>query len=487
MSKSSTSALWPILGCLIEYSIVFVIGAYHGDSKPNDATVFLEDFVTEAIDIVREGLIHNEKIYKVVIKQIICDAPAKAFILNVKTFSGYSSCTKCCVEGDYRKNRVCFLDNNAKRRTDKDFVDQTDDNYHLGRSILTDIPNLGLVTNVVLDYLHVICLGTVRKMLNDIVSGELQVRLSHVKVKQISDQLIELRPSIPVEFARKPRSLKYLAQWKGTEFRQFLLYTSPVVLKSVLSSSLYHHFVTLSVAVRIMCCPNLSRKYLNYAQQLLNHFVDSFKIIFGEHKVSHNVHNLIHISDDVKNFGVLDSFSAFKFENFMQYLKKLVRKSHKPLQQLNNRYAELKNILHASNIKEKQCIRTPTVRNLHTNGILIDSCVDPQYKEVIFKDYVLRCNDQANSCCGLRQGNIVFIENICFNTDINEFVIIGKEYEERTDFFKIPCSSSMLDIYIVDKLSERKWWPISDICQKLVRLPHAQTNYIVFPLLHTDD
>lgn len=28
---------------------------------------------------------------------------------------------------------------------------------------------------------------------------------------------------------------------------------------------------------------------------------------------------------------------------------------------------------------------------------------------------------------------------------------------------------------------------ISDICQKFVRLPYTQTNYIVFPLLHTDD
>lgn len=81
-----------------------------------------------------------------------------------------------------------------------------------------------------------------------------------------------------------------------------------------------------------MCSPNLSKQYLDYAQQLLNHFVENFKILYSEHKVSHNVHNLIHMPDDVKNFNVLDSFSAFKFENFMQYLKRLIRKSHKPLQ-----------------------------------------------------------------------------------------------------------------------------------------------------------
>lgn len=64
LSKSSSSVLWPILGCLINYSIVFLIGAYHGYSKPNDAAVFLKDFVTEAADIVRDGLTHNGEMYK---------------------------------------------------------------------------------------------------------------------------------------------------------------------------------------------------------------------------------------------------------------------------------------------------------------------------------------------------------------------------------------------------------------------------------------
>lgn len=235
-----------------------------------------------------------------------------------------------------------------------------------------------------------------------------------------------------------------------------------------------------------MCSSSLSEQHINYVQQLLNHFVESFKILYGEHKVSHNVHSLIHMPNDIKNFGVLDSFSAFKFENFMQYLKKLIRKSHKPLQQLNNRYAELHNVLYVPRMKRKQHV-IPEIRNPQMNGILVDGCVDPQYKEVVFQEYVLLSNDKANSCCRLRQGNIVFIENIAFNTERNEFVVIGKEYQTKYDFYQIPCSSSMLDIYVVDNLSERKWWCISDICKKLVRLPYKENKYIVFPLIHTDD
>lgn len=51
------------------------------------------------------------------------------------------------------------------------------------------------------------------------------------------------------------------------------------------------------------------------AENLIKDFVHSFSIIYGENKLSYNVHNLLHISDCVKQFALLDSFSANKFEN----------------------------------------------------------------------------------------------------------------------------------------------------------------------------
>jgi len=112
----------------------------------------------------------------------------------------------------------------------------------------------------------------------------------------------------------------------------------PVVLREILSNDFYHHFLTLTVATRILCCKNLCNDYLNYTEELLIHYVNTFKILYGEYNISHNVHGLIHLCDDVRIHGTLDLFSAFKYENFLQEIKKIICKADKPLQQLHRGY-----------------------------------------------------------------------------------------------------------------------------------------------------
>lgn len=50
-------------------------------------------------------------------------------------------------------------------------------------------------------------------------------------------------------------------------------------------------------------------------------YLKQFKIIYGAEYISYNVHGLIHVFDDCRVFGPLDLYSAFPFENYMQYLK----------------------------------------------------------------------------------------------------------------------------------------------------------------------
>ena len=125
--KSSNTQLWPILGMVEGLSCrqPFVIGLYSGASKPNNLTDFLNDFVSEMATLERDGLYFHDSHYNVSISAVICDAPARAYVKNVKGHSGYSGCEKCVQRGVYR-NKITFPEVDAELRTDVQFDELTD-------------------------------------------------------------------------------------------------------------------------------------------------------------------------------------------------------------------------------------------------------------------------------------------------------------------------------------------------------------------------
>ena len=122
--------------------------------------------------------------------------------------------------------------------------------------------------------------------------------------------------------------------WKAVEFRQFLLYTGPLVLSGVLSKRRFCHFLLLSVAIRLLLDNSATPEKLSYSEKLLQLFVSEFGQIYGDESLVYNVHSLIHIVDDARKYGSLDQVSAFVFENFLKDLKGLVRKQHQILPQI---------------------------------------------------------------------------------------------------------------------------------------------------------
>lgn len=149
---------------MLGFNDVFIIGIYHGHSKPADSFEYLENFISKAKCIIENGIIYEKIKYDCVLKVISADAPAKSFILNTKGYSGYASCTKCTTYDTYVQKRVCFSDIPGVKRMDSDYEIKLDQSFHSGSSALEDIPKLGLVTNVPLDYLHLIYIGVMKKL-----------------------------------------------------------------------------------------------------------------------------------------------------------------------------------------------------------------------------------------------------------------------------------------------------------------------------------
>ncbi|XP_056449900.1 uncharacterized protein LOC130385424 [Gadus chalcogrammus] len=342
LSKSSKNELWPILAKIKEIptSDVFVVGLYAGPSKPPSVGEYLKDFIQDLKLITSEGFDYNGKHFNVALPDaFICDAPARAFLKGIKGHTGYSACERCVEHGVYLNGKVVFPDLNEPLRTDITFRSRCDEGHHHRDSPLLEL-GIGMVSSFVLDYMHLVCLGNVRRLISLWIHGPLKCRLSSSTITTISSHLKSIREYIPRNFSRKPRSLSEFKQWKATEFRQFLLYTGPVVLKGRLSTRMYKNFMLLSVAMRILLSPALCSEYCDYADKLLKCYVQNFAKIYGPDQVVYNTHSLIHLADDARRFGALDSVSCFPFENHLGTLSKLVRRPHGAVQQLVRRVGE---------------------------------------------------------------------------------------------------------------------------------------------------
>lgn len=95
------------------------------------------------------------------------------------------------------------------------------------------------------------------------------------------------------------------------------------------------------VDITILSNDNHISKYINFAEEVLYNFVKYFEKFYGKEVVTHNVHSLIHLVTDVRNFGNLNTISCFPFENYLGKLKTLVRSFANPHAQLCRRIFEL--------------------------------------------------------------------------------------------------------------------------------------------------
>lgn len=129
--------------------------------------------------------------------------------------------------------KVC--QHSAPTMTNESFRSQLNEDHHVGESPLLRLP-IDLISVFPTEYMHNVCLGVMRKLLNVWISGDLKVRAQSHAIKIISEKLIYCSKFMPVEFNRKPRSLSELARWKATEYRMFLCICGSICVKGHLAT-----------------------------------------------------------------------------------------------------------------------------------------------------------------------------------------------------------------------------------------------------------
>ena len=178
LSRSSTTNLWPLLCTIQELSgnDPFVVGVFSGTTKPSSVNEFLFDFIQEMKVLNVDGVLHDAKLYTIVLDAFICDAPARALLKCTKGHNGYHACERCTQSGVYTEGRMTFPEVTAPARTNVAFDELRDEEHHLTVSPLREL-EIGCVSNFVLDYMHLVCLGVVRKLIFLWLKGPLKCRM----------------------------------------------------------------------------------------------------------------------------------------------------------------------------------------------------------------------------------------------------------------------------------------------------------------------
>jgi len=494
LAHSSKQQFWPILCSITNVpqlsKLVFAVGLYFStDKKPESIEDFLNLFLNEAIELVNNGISFDNKVISIHLKQVICDSPAKAFLLNVRGHNARFGCNTCTVEGEYKEHRMTFFEVNAPLRTDTSFRAKSDDEYHKGYCPLERLP-IDMIKAVPIDYMHAVCLGAMKRLLKFWVRGKQSTKIPSAKCDAVNIELNSLKDYFPSEFVRLPRSLNDIEYWKANEFRTFLLFTGPVVLKGRLKKQLYLNFIKLHGAIKMLVTPGLCLIKNDIAYNLLIDFVKEFRIIYGAHFVTHNIHSLIHLPFYAKIHGCLDNFSAYKFENYLGLIKKSISHSRFPLQEATNRILEKVNNMYTGheNTNFNKTYKLGKECELDNNIFYKDlDCTFYQTITLTNTNYLISTQQvPKNNYIMLTTNEIASVKHIskCKNEDIFFNVFIFKSF----NFFYVPFESSVIGSVIVDIKSQSDLMRISvnGIKYKCFYVPLTTEKAVVRTLSHNE-
>lgn len=204
--------------------------------------------------------------------------------LRIVSFNHYHGCSKCTVIGQYDKDErhMSYSRINMHLRTNNSFRNQCDPDHHKGETPLIKL-QINLIEDFpISDSLHLLDLGIMKRSLLVWIQGSSKYRMkfSAYEVKCISDWLEDSNRNIPQEIHRAVRRLDCIKFWKGLEYRTFMMYLGPVILKKFLPLEVYNHFLTLFCAV-IICSSRIYSCYINVAEELFKHYIETQIDIYG--------------------------------------------------------------------------------------------------------------------------------------------------------------------------------------------------------------
>ncbi|KAK3932964.1 Halomucin [Frankliniella fusca] len=343
--KSSSFSIWPL--CLVINELpykmrtlpenILLVGLWFGKGKPSP-NVFLKPLQKNMKTFTQDG--HTFKLPDnslVLVKGKIlcgtCDLPAKCNFLLFKQFNSYFGCPKCMIEGgraavNNSTVQVYPYSANIQQRTHEETV-------QYAREALEERKNnkdasvygvkgpsllLKLVPDIIkctaIDIMHGVFLGVCKMLMKLWFSSTYSTMPWSIHhLTGILDEKLKKIKS-PSFVQRAPRQLKDMKFWKASEYKLFLLYYSVPLLKNVLSEVYLKHHCLLVSAISLLSQDSISLAQVQTASKLLMSYVSDFARLYALRFLGMNVHQLIHLSDQVLDLGPLWVYNCAFLENY---------------------------------------------------------------------------------------------------------------------------------------------------------------------------
>jgi hypothetical protein len=297
--------------------------------------------------------------------------------------------------------------------------------------------------------------------------GRLDYRLNKETQHKISRDLILMTSNCPREFI-KPKTLDELSKWDSADWNEFLLYYSPIALKSRMQQRYYVHFLYLHLAMRILMSSDDNNAEANsfILGQLLNTFVADFTTLYGSDKVDYNIHNLIHFEQIQQKLGPLKKLNGFVYENQINMFNSVLDASANGeinLEEIGEKIVDNSNTMIENKVNE---LINTTYPFMNARG------------ELVFKKFTISINEPDNHI--MTRDSIIRVEAICKDHLTSEMLLIGRRYEKVEIMFQAPLSNQKL--YLVGNLSPLHTFRLSDMICKAVKID-SKDGIFVQPMI----
>ncbi|XP_050091948.1 uncharacterized protein LOC126575345 [Anopheles aquasalis] len=291
-------------------------------------------------------------------------------------------------------------------------------------------------------------LGIMKRLLSGRKDGSLgfEAKLTAQQITEISN--ISTSVDLPSEIHRKQRGLNCLGYWKGSEFSSFLHYTSLIFLEGNVADSVFEHFLLFFCSITLFST-SYYKKYWTTASKMLEQYVVPSEDLYGSRYITSNVHNLLHVAQEVYRFAPLSTLSVYPTENALGLMKGLIRHGYRILEPAVNRLSKIE-----EEGNETMEEKTYPIINLCAN----------RKQELVDENFILDCI-RKNSFFSTKDNKIIQLKKVEQRTG-QPIELFGNEFLSKTDRFSTPIH-------------------VSDIRCKLAALDYKNDNYLMVPVVHT--